>query len=80
MYTGPYVALSLTSAPTYSGYSLAVFNMGQSMSVQLPVGAGTVAYQVLNEPVSFLFDLATSWTMIPGLYPNNSLAPVPVPP
>ena len=78
IYTAEYVAVSITSAPTYSGYSLALTSLGASITVELPTGGpSSMVFNVVEaEPVSFLYNTDTSWRMIPGLYPNNSLVPV----
>jgi hypothetical protein len=69
-----YTTVSITTEPTSSGYSFAVLSMESSLSVHVPNGAVMLEYFFQSsEPASLLWN-AESWYLLPGLYPNNSLA------
>ena len=69
-----FTTVSITTEPTSSGYSLAVLSLGSSLSVHVPNGAVMLEYFLQSsEPASLLWN-AESWYLLPGLYPNNSLA------
>ena len=76
-----YTEVTLGTEPTLSGYSLAILSMGTSISVVVPSGGASsnTYYLQNNEPASLLWDLE-SWYLLPGLYPNGSLAPYSAPP
>ncbi len=69
-----FTTVSITTEPTSSGYSLAVLSLGSSLSVHVPNGAVMLEYFLQSsEPASLLWN-AENWYLLPGLYPNNSLA------